>query len=410
MSKIRIKNFGPIKEGLNDKGGWLDIKKVTIFIGNQGSGKSTIAKLISVFSWLEKALVRGDFKEKDLIKYNRLTKQFAYQNIDNYIKPDTEIEYSGDAYRISYINGTTHIEKNEKNGYLFPKIMYVPAERNFTSSVKNPSSLKRLPDTLYTFLDELDNAQNDVKDKVLLPVNDVKYEYQKLNKIGYISGDGYKIRLSEASSGFQSLVPLFLVTKNLATSIGQDENTGKKNLSVDESNIIRKEIEKILSNPNLTAEVKKASLEYLSARFKYSCFINIVEEPEQNLFPSSQRGMLNFLMECNNLKKDNKLVITTHSPYILMYLNIAVQSYDLKEKIIKAGKSKLLSERLYKIAPEKSLVSQYDSAVYELDEKDGSIKLLPTYEGIISSKNILNMMLREGNELFDSLLEIEQEL
>ena len=47
MSKIRIKNFGPIKEGYQENDGWLDVKKVTVFIGNQGSGKSTVAKLVS---------------------------------------------------------------------------------------------------------------------------------------------------------------------------------------------------------------------------------------------------------------------------------------------------------------------------------------------------------------------------
>ena len=53
MSKIKIKNFGPIKEGYQEDDGWFDIKKVTVFIGNQGSGKSTIAKLISTFNQTE---------------------------------------------------------------------------------------------------------------------------------------------------------------------------------------------------------------------------------------------------------------------------------------------------------------------------------------------------------------------
>ena len=52
MGKIKIKNFGPIKEGYQDNDGWIDIKKVTVFIGNQGSGKSTVAKLISTFVWI----------------------------------------------------------------------------------------------------------------------------------------------------------------------------------------------------------------------------------------------------------------------------------------------------------------------------------------------------------------------
>jgi len=55
MSRIKIKNFGPIIDGNQTNDGWIDIKKVTLFIGNQGSGKSTIAKMISAFMWLEKS-------------------------------------------------------------------------------------------------------------------------------------------------------------------------------------------------------------------------------------------------------------------------------------------------------------------------------------------------------------------
>jgi predicted ATPase len=57
--RLFLKNFGPIGPGLSDNGGWIDFKRVTVFIGNQGAGKSTVAKLFSAFSWMEKALVRG---------------------------------------------------------------------------------------------------------------------------------------------------------------------------------------------------------------------------------------------------------------------------------------------------------------------------------------------------------------
>ena len=72
MSRIRIRDFGPIKEGNQSDDGWIDIKKVTIFIGNQGAGKSTVAKLISTFTWIEKALVRGDYNKKWFERKNKL--------------------------------------------------------------------------------------------------------------------------------------------------------------------------------------------------------------------------------------------------------------------------------------------------------------------------------------------------
>lgn len=65
MARIRIKNFGPIRQGRLDNDGWLDIKNVSVFIGNQGSGKSCVAKLISTFMWIEKALVRSDYAIAD---------------------------------------------------------------------------------------------------------------------------------------------------------------------------------------------------------------------------------------------------------------------------------------------------------------------------------------------------------
>jgi predicted ATPase len=74
MSQIKVKNFGPIKVGLVENDGFIDVRKVTIFIGNQGTGKSSIAKLISTLSWLEKALYRGDLEEKYVTKYNRFVK------------------------------------------------------------------------------------------------------------------------------------------------------------------------------------------------------------------------------------------------------------------------------------------------------------------------------------------------
>ena len=412
MSKIRVKNFGPIKEGYQEEDGWLDIKKVTVFIGNQGSGKSTIAKLISTLTWIEKALVRGDFKEKDLTIYNRFEKHCSYQNIQNYFKENTKIEYKGKAYSIVYELGNILVNKNKENGYSFPKIMYVPSERNFVSSVKNVRNLKGLPSTLYTFSDEFIDAIEDLKGHIDLPINNVRFEYQKLNKLSWIIGDDYKIKLSEASSGFLSFVPLFIVTHYLSNSLEKESDSTVKEISIEEGKRIREEIEKIYSNPNLSEEVKKASLEYLSSRFKYSCFINIVEEPEQNLFPSSQRSILNRLLEFVNMNEDNELVMTTHSPYIINYLTLCVKAESIF-KILMYKKYKLSDSKSIQtneIVPMASIIKANHLVIYELDEQDGSIKKLPSYNGLPSDENKLNYDLEDSNELFAQLLEIQQGL
>lgn len=122
MIKIRIQNFGPIKGGYKGNSGWLEIKKVTLFIGNQGSGKSTVAKLISTFSWIEKALVRGDYNKKWFERKNKLKNQYLnYHRLENYFKINgydhSLIEYEGDAFNIRYENGSLHIEEVENKPY-----------------------------------------------------------------------------------------------------------------------------------------------------------------------------------------------------------------------------------------------------------------------------------------------------
>lgn len=65
-----------------------------------------------------------------------------------------------------------------------------------------------------------------------------------------------------------------------------------------------------------------------------SCFYNIIEEPEQNLFPNSQKNIIEFLIECLNVCKNNKLFITTHSPYVLETINNCMYAAALQKKRI----------------------------------------------------------------------------
>jgi len=405
MSKLRIKNFGPIQEGCLENDGWLEVKKVTVFIGNQGSGKSTVAKLISTLSWIEKAMVMGTLRQDELNTHNRFLKQLAYQRIEKYAKPDTSIEYIGKAFSLSYMDGKFEAHKSKENGYLLPKIMYAPAERNFLSSVDRPDKLKNLPSTLYTFNDEFDAAKNLFASGIELPINKVRFEYDKLNKLAHIVGENrnYELRLSEASSGFQSTVPLFLVTKYLSDSLSAEEDPSIKENSLEEQKKLDKEIKAILNDPQLTPEIRQAYLRQLSAKRKRACFINIVEEPEQNLFPSSQRSLL-FELLFHTKREGNKLVMTTHSPYLINYLTLAVKAEMVKNNLEKED----ALNKLATIVPLQSALSGKDLVIYELDEEAGSIRGLPDYKGLPSDENYLNSSLDDSNELFAQLQEIEK--
>ena len=409
MEMLKVQNFGPIKNGFNENEGFIEFKNVTLFIGNQGSGKSTIAKLFSTLSWIEKALVRKDFTEKFIMQYNRFKKQLAYQNLGNYLSDDTYIEYRGYAFCFIYENSQFTVTPTPVNAYYhFPKIMYVPAERNFVSSVDRPDLVKRLPLPLYTFMDEYEEAKQRINENIILPIGDTSFEYKKNNKKSFLVGAGFKIELLEASSGFQSLVPLFIVTRHLSDIIKNKVSENRKSLNREEEEKIREEVEKLFENQIVSEDVMRVVLSKISSRYKYECFINIVEEPEQNLFPESQKAVLFELLRYKNENSNNKLIITTHSPYLINYISIAIQADYLKARIMESEASAVLIARLSEIISLEATVMQANTVVYEL--KDGNILKLPNPDGIPSDKNYLNQQLAECNKLFDALLEIEQEL
>ncbi len=403
MAKLKIKNFGPIQNGFDEDDGFITIKKITIFIGNQATGKSTVAKIYSTLTWMEKALFRGDVKESDITQYNRFKNKFcAYQGLKSYFSDNTYIEYIGDMYSILFSKETITINRLNHE-YLPPKIMYVPAERNFLSLVDNPEKLKQLPSPLYTFLEEFEKSKREDHGAINLPINNISFEYQKQNKISYIKGENYKIKLSEASSGIQSLLPVYLVSRFLAYSTNKEDDLSTKKFSVEEFNKLKKQIELILKNDRLLSDIKEASLELLSSQFKNSCFINIVEEMEQNLFPESQKHLFYSLLEFSNVSSGNILLLTTHSPYIINYLTLSIKAKKVLQNI---GEHTELQERINTVVPSTSCIDGADTVVYELDS-EGNITRLSTYNDLPSDENYLNHFLEQSNTDFYQLLEIE---
>ncbi len=148
-------------------------------------------------------------------------------------------------------------------------------------------------------------------------------------------------------------------------------------------------------------------LEKLSARFKYSCFLNIVEEPELNLYPISQKEILFELLRSTNDVADNKLIITTHSPYLINYLTLAIKADQVKAKIHRNENSQQMLKELSDIVPLKSTIPPETVSIYQINET-GDIHRLSDYNGLPSDDNLLNQFLSGSNDLFIQLMEIEE--
>ena len=303
---IVARNFGPIRDVS------ITFRKTTLLIGDQGTGKSCIAKLFSVFKWLEKVLVQRRYDRDYYGKYNRFLKLLEYHQIDSFLREDTYIRYEGEACTFVYDAVSFTVESLEPDSSAICKVMYVPAERSIVSVAENkPSVLRQLPASVATFNDRLTDAKRFFKDGYPLPYGALTFKYDQLNGVSKILGEGYAVFLREASSGIQSSVPLCLVSDYLAQLVMTHES------------------EMVLPDKMqqwIDSQVRESALKNLSHYSFYNSFVNIVEEPELSLFPTSQLEVLKRLVADNTSTEANMLVIATHSPYSLAILNLFIMT------------------------------------------------------------------------------------
>lgn len=403
--RLIVKSFGPVKE--------LDItfKKVTLFIGDQGTGKSCIAKLFSMFKWLEKVLSQKKYKRNYFEQYNRfLTKLCSYHNIDSFVWADSYLMFESNLYIFEYKEGSFRIYNNNKNiGGLFEasetdeevnglaKIMYIPAERSIVSVAENKTKLlKELPESSETFSDEFVNAKKFFKSGYELPFEGFRFEYDTLNEVGWISGGDYKVRLINASSGIQSSLPMCMVSEYLSQMIAAREDV---KLSKEEKDRLEKRVAEIMQNDAISDSIKDMMIRQLSSANRYDRFINVVEEPELNLFPESQMQVLCSLVAINASSEQNMLVLTSHSPYSLAILNMLVMGAKVYQKANEDDKTVIED-----ILPHRYHLDEHDMAAYRLSLKDETycVSIINQNTGMIA-KNDLDSCSDEINRIFNQL-------
>ena len=366
----------------------IELKKVNVFMGPQGCGKSTLAKIISFCSWLEKdSDATGKAETGGLVSL-----MMKFHRMEGYFLKESELAYIGDDVAFFYRfpeplplhwksedYNTSHFREEE---FIFhkvqrsvnPKVIYIPAERNFVSVVPNLQKYAEQDDSLQSFVNDWFVAKRAYTEQEPLKIGmlGIEYYYSAKTDSDIVVMDGQKIRLSQSSSGFQSVVPLMALLSYLSSTI-YEEN---KPFSPAENEQMRE----ILSH--VSSEAKDGMEQKLIDRIKgflqgkvYTHTQFIVEEPEQNLFPNTQCQLMYHLLNCLNHGKAHRAVITTHSPYILYALNNCLLANIVREEIPAEEKGELnISCADVVIAPE-------DVGVWEIEK--GSMK---TYgEGSVNS-------------------------
>lgn len=359
---IKIHNFGPVKDAE------IELSKLLVIIGSQGTGKSTIAKLISIcfditFWW-------------DIVKQNDLMPRFSKMGLADYFNTGSSFEFKYGVIKVSYnrkrftlniesvpkskysevlslmINRQAEYEYMRRGGKPIPEneqtqflkdietqcrlAFYVPAERNLAAMLDSMIANLilhniPLPKMQVEYMAQYENARNhySVFDADFLGVR-----YKKDATADKIEIEGHKkLKLSDCSSGIQSALPMLMSISYAA----EETQTG----------------------------------------------VYVIEEPEQNLFPTNQRAVLNFLLKHLNIQKNANMILNTHSPYILSSLNVSIMSAML-------SKNPALAEEVASIVPVENQIDSEDVRVYALGGEDVYCKSVMNYNTGLISDNFID--------------------
>lgn len=430
MTRLHIRNIGPIKEVD------LELKPIMVFIGQQSSGKSTLAKIISFCSWLEKDAVSRQsvsYVDMDFIK----TQLLSFHKLDNYLNEGALIEYESNAIKFSCDFSNVSLKRAEGFAEAVDgKIAYIPSERHVVN-LPGIQSLSFKRNNIRSFIfDWFDSHTNFTKDNPLeLDGLNAKYYYDDAKDQDVIvMQDGKVLPLDETSSGMQSSTPLYVYLKYLTEWIFENPLKisyekeqrlqlaldikyadvalkKKRNRSVDNpdeiyNNATFKEIARDLrtvirgmkSSDSPTDEVRDYLQPFLDiddslSRPHYTKII--IEEPEQNLFPETQSSLVRYIFNQIKRGRDN-IVITTHSPYILSTLNNLIYAYNIGQEY-KEDVEAFISSSLW--------VSYDDVAAYMLSE--GTIVSMMDEELKQLKAEMIDDVSSELNEEYEKLLDLE---
>ena len=124
MRHLIIRNIGPIKEAE------IELKRFNFIIGPQSSGKSTIAKILSTCSWVEKevATTMDEHAVANVGAFRALMEEF--HKMKDYFDENAEILYETEVIRIYLKGDIFDVKLKNQEQYHREKICYIPSERN----------------------------------------------------------------------------------------------------------------------------------------------------------------------------------------------------------------------------------------------------------------------------------------
>ena len=218
---LRIQNFGPVGDIELD-----NIVPLTVLIGESGSGKSTVMKVLSLFRWIYKRVVLRSYVRQAKIKKTGIGIQIKTllktSQLNEYLKDDTKIVYHRGDYTISYMNGKLNAQADiPADNLSLEKICYISDKRSMIpdfleNKIERKNANYYLQDTLENFLLAADAIR-----QLSLDYLNVELKIEKSTKgdkymIKGTDGTACSIQLRNSSSGMQTVTPLSLIVEYYA--------------------------------------------------------------------------------------------------------------------------------------------------------------------------------------------------
>jgi AAA15 family ATPase/GTPase len=438
MQKLIVRNFGPIKE-LD-----LEIKDLMLFIGEQATGKSTVAKLVYFF--------RKEVKNT-LISYLYSFKSYAKNGGENWVSSQILSDILFKFHRLfGEIENSTVIDfKFRENLWL--RIIKEPISpygyfAKFSSSYIEKKYNDKEDEVIWEFFDKVSELIFQYRQKFLGEGKNVS-EFDREEKRSQIikeiasffgedadreiifipSGRGALAIFSEhiPSSGWGVILEDFrnkiaVLRHAFRTPLNQiierRKNTGINYPSEFVINLMTERIKKILKGEyrvdeegekiyfdeenfvkvSMASSGQQESLWILLQLFVHilnqeKVFL-IIEEPEAHLFPKAQKSLVELITLLFN-ENNSQVLITTHSPYILTAFNNLIYAGNVGQEHHEAGD----------VIPKLLWIDHEKAGAYRLH--DGIAEDLMDEESHLIRVEEIDTVSQSINQDFDTLLNLE---
>ncbi|MED4299309.1 AAA family ATPase [Geobacillus stearothermophilus] len=435
MARIRIEQFGPVE--LFDE----EIADVTVLIGPQASGKSTISKLIFFFQsipdeWVNYLLsVRQTEEHNPFFEFNkRLRRKFVgYFGTTKHMKP-FHIRYEYDVQKF--------VRLDLKDGYVqihFSDPLKREIQENFLHVVKlkkemqyeqqqlddfwNVSSWKvRQQNILETVKASIAEVFGDSKTPIFIPAGrslvatlsdqlqdinpqqlDVLTEQfiERINLLKKMFSHSFEEIIEDRKKFSTEKIDFEAI--RLAIKMIEGVMKGKYMFSDYGERIFfnEREYTKLKFSSSGQQEVVWILLLIFTVILERQRVFMVIEEPEAHLYPNAQQEMVALFALLLNVT-NSTLVITTHSPYILSAFNIYLYAAKIGRKL--DGRANPIVDRKLRLSPERL-------KAYMLESEGGRFR----YRSIIDDE--LRLIQAEAideassaiNRVLDELMEAEEE-